>query len=296
MPLSLKLDRLDEAEQSARTSLSYRYQNPWGHYFLAAALLRNRRFHETVEALEVATAQNPNFPEAHAVLEDLYSGPLRSLEKHAQHKRLRENAEARVAMLREGRLQTLEETDSPRVKAFEPHEPVESVAIDPGTQEANPDEVITVVSGLPRSGTSMMMSMLEAAGLEILTDGQREADEDNPRGYFEFLPATQLRTDASWVPDAKGKAVKIVAQLLRFLPPDQKYRFILMDRSLDEVLVSQEKMLRRSGKWDDGAGTEGIKSSLPTATSEHAAIPRQNFEPRDDRAVLTMHHRSADRR
>jgi len=109
-------------------------------------------------------------------------------------------------------------------------------------------EIITIVSGLPRSGTSLMMQMLQAGGLPALVDGDRQADADNPRGYFEFAPAKRLRHDAAWIPDAKAKAVKIVAQLLPFLAPGFHYRIILMARDLEEVLASQHAMLQRQGK------------------------------------------------
>jgi len=107
---------------------------------------------------------------------------------------------------------------------------------------------VTVVSGLPRSGTSLMMQMLAAGGLPPLTDNVRVADEDNPRGYLEFEPVKRTRQDPSWVSAASGKCVKMVYLLLRDLPSDFTYRVILMRRDLSEVLASQEAMLQRSGK------------------------------------------------
>ncbi len=111
------------------------------------------------------------------------------------------------------------------------------------------DDII-VVSGLPRSGTSMMMGMLEAGGVEILTDCFREADEDNPKGYFEFEPVKQLAEDRSksWLKDAPGKAVKVISELLKELPSDSSFRLIFMNRNLEEVIASQNKMLVRRGE------------------------------------------------
>lgn len=106
---------------------------------------------------------------------------------------------------------------------------------------------ITVVTGLPRSGTSMMMQMLVAGGLPALTDGQRQADQNNPRGYFEFEKVKSLHQDKSWVPQARGHAVKIIAQLLEYLP-QENYRYIFMQRDLDEVVHSQQAMLQRVDK------------------------------------------------
>jgi hypothetical protein len=109
-------------------------------------------------------------------------------------------------------------------------------------------DFITIVSGLPRSGTSMMMQMLQAGGIAALTDQLRTSDEDNPRGYFEFEQVKHLKTDRSWLPNAVGKAIKIIHLLLMDLPCDFQYRVIMMNRDLGEVAQSQSIMLQRSGK------------------------------------------------
>lgn len=107
---------------------------------------------------------------------------------------------------------------------------------------------LTIVSGLPRSGTSLMMKMLDAGGLPVLVDNIREADIDNPRGYYEFEPVKALKKDTSWVAESLGKAVKMVYLLLYDLPPDVEYRVVFMRRNLDEILASQRAMLERLGK------------------------------------------------
>jgi hypothetical protein len=107
---------------------------------------------------------------------------------------------------------------------------------------------VIVVSGLPRSGTSLMMQMLHSGGVEVVTDHVRTADTDNPRGYFELEKAKRIKQDASWLPAARGKAFKMVSQLLYDLPPSERYRIIFMERDLDEMLASQEQMLRRLGR------------------------------------------------
>lgn len=116
--------------------------------------------------------------------------------------------------------------------------------------------MITVVSGLPRSGTSMMMSMLQAGGMEVLTDNQREADEDNLQGYLEYEQVKQLDRDASWLGEAEEKAVKIISMLLKHLPPDHDYRVIFMHRDVIEVLSSQRKMMERRGEQTDDVPDE----------------------------------------
>jgi broad-specificity NMP kinase len=111
--------------------------------------------------------------------------------------------------------------------------------------------MITIVSGLPRSGTSMMMRMLEAGGVPVLTDEKREADEDNLRGYYEDERVKQLREDASWITEAEEKAVKVISYLLRHLPPGHSYKVIFMERKIPEVLASQRKMMKRRGEAVD---------------------------------------------
>jgi len=110
------------------------------------------------------------------------------------------------------------------------------------------DSEIIIVSGLPRSGTSLMMQMLDSGGIEIVTDHLRTADTDNPRGYYEFERVKKIKDDTSWLPETRGKAFKMISQLLYHLPADERYRIIFMERDLDEVLVSQEKMLERLGR------------------------------------------------
>ncbi|HEV3024009.1 MAG TPA: sulfotransferase domain-containing protein [Pirellulales bacterium] len=107
---------------------------------------------------------------------------------------------------------------------------------------------IIIVSGLPRSGTSLMMQMLDNGGVELVTDGVRAADTDNPRGYYELEQVKSIKRDASWLPQTRGKAFKMVSQLLYDLPSSERYRIIFMERDFDEMLASQEKMLERLGK------------------------------------------------
>ena len=108
---------------------------------------------------------------------------------------------------------------------------------------------VIIVSGLPRSGTSMMMKMLEAGGLPVLIDGLRAADPDNPEGYYELERVKELdKGDSGWVGDAQGKGVKVISALLEYLPSDYSYRVIFMHRKIEEVLNSQRKMLERRGE------------------------------------------------
>jgi broad-specificity NMP kinase len=128
--------------------------------------------------------------------------------------------------------------------------------------------MIIVVSGLPRSGTSMMMSILQAGGVPVLTDNQREADEDNLHGYLEYEQVKQLDRDASWLAEAEGKAVKIISMLLRHLPRDHEYKVIFMHRDIMEVLSSQRKMMERRGEESDGVPDEAMAALYRKHLSE----------------------------
>ncbi|WP_374686568.1 sulfotransferase [Promineifilum sp.] len=115
-----------------------------------------------------------------------------------------------------------------------------------------PPAPIVVVSGLPRSGTSMMMKMLEAGGIPPLTDKLRTADKDNPKGYYEFERVKQLdKGDTAWLPQAEGKVVKVISALLKHLPSDYRYQVIFQRRHMSEILASQRKMLVHRGEDPD---------------------------------------------
>ena len=117
--------------------------------------------------------------------------------------------------------------------------------------------IITIVSGLPRSGTSMMMKVLEAGGMEIVTDNLRVADEDNPKGYYELEQVKALKDgDTSWIQGAPGKVVKVISSLLEYLPSAYKYKIIFMRREIAEILASQKQMLIRRGEPSDGNDQE----------------------------------------
>jgi hypothetical protein len=134
--------------------------------------------------------------------------------------------------------------------------------------------VIVVVSGLPRSGTSLLMQMLKAGGLPVLSDGLRVADEDNPRGYFEWEPAKRLTREPELIRMAEGKAVKIVSSLLWALPPGYEYRVLYMERPLAEVAASQVAMIRRHGGAAPLEG-EALVRALAAHQQQVLALVRQ---------------------
>jgi hypothetical protein len=131
---------------------------------------------------------------------------------------------------------------------------------------------VTIVSGLPRSGTSMLMQMVHAGGLPAVTDGERVADADNPRGYFEFERVKALRTDKGWLDEAEGKVVKVIHMLLPELPDDREYRVVFVERDLDEVVASQQTMLARLGKPGGALPPERLKAAFGAQLQQVSAV------------------------
>jgi hypothetical protein len=137
------------------------------------------------------------------------------------------------------------------------------------------ENAIVIVSGLPRSGTSLMMQMLESGGMPLVSDDLRPADVDNPRGYYELERVRRLRTDASWLGETRGKVIKVISQLLYELPATEKYQIVFMERDLGEILASQEKMLVRLGR--SAAPREEIQQSYTRHLAKlHAWLEQQS--------------------
>ena len=231
-----------EAADRAVDSLSLVYFQPRMHLLLAGALRHVGDYESAETACRVAMAQMPGFAAGHMELARIMRA-RRQLGEAALHmataQELRQTARQRraadSAKVEELRA-SLARTDAPPFDHWD------------GSPLADRAAVVTVVAGLPRSGTSMMMQMLSAAGIPPHTDGLRAPDEDNPRGYYEHQQATRLQEDSSWVPAARGKVVKLVAHLVPFLPPGQEYRLVMMRRDLKEVVASQRAMLQRLGR------------------------------------------------
>lgn len=147
--------------------------------------------------------------------------------------------------------------------------------------------MITIVSGLPRSGTSLMMQMMAAGGMKMMTDGLREADANNPKGYLEFERVKQLRKDSAWLHEAEGQTIKIVSHLLQSCPASFDYQVIFMLRDLDEVVASQEAMIKRLGKDVPSAKPEQVKDLF----QKHLANIRNWLATQGNIRVLYVEHR-----
>ena len=148
------------------------------------------------------------------------------------------------------------------------------------------DRAVIVVSGLPRSGTSMTMAMLASGGLPCISDGARAADEDNPRGYFEDARVKALGDDCDWLRDVTGHVVKIVSPLLAHLPRGPDYAVLFMRRDLDEVLASQARMMERRGEQQT-VPDEDMKRYFESHLQRVDAMLRQ----RDDMHFMYVEHR-----
>jgi len=146
---------------------------------------------------------------------------------------------------------------------------------------------VTVVSGLPRSGTSMMMKMVEAGGIQPMTDEIRTADKDNPKGYYEFERVKQLdKGDTAWVNEAQGKVVKVISALLKHLPSEHEYRVIFMRRTMLEILASQRKMLVRRGEDPNKMDDE----KMATLFNKHLESVQEWLQAQPNVSVLYIHY------
>jgi hypothetical protein len=148
------------------------------------------------------------------------------------------------------------------------------------------DSTIVVVSGLPRSGTSMLMQMLVAGGLNALTDDVRVADDDNPAGYFEHARVKQLQQDNDWLDEAQGKVIKVVAPLIGFLPVGQHYRVAFILRDVDEVVRSQQKMLERLGQKGASMSAEMLAKQFAMLLERTRSALEERFQ---DDIVFIQH-------
>jgi tetratricopeptide (TPR) repeat protein len=277
--MALRRRQFPVAAQSALEALQRIYHDPLAHFLLGRALAGMQEYERAAEAFRAAISFNPNFPEAHVRLAAL-------LEKH-----LGDDSSAREHRRLARRMRRMHKTGlaaSPVCLASAPP----GLRFAAGAGEMPPlDESLIVVTGLPRSGTSMLMQMLAAGGMRILSDGLRAADEDNPRGYLEFEPVKNLLQDAKWLFEGRGKAVKIIAPLLAALPEGLACRVILSERDLEEVLDSQERMLVRRNQ--PLAATEERRRMLHEEYARTLARLKAMLARRPGTQLLVIEYRNA---
>lgn len=247
------------------------------------AILRN--YHAAKEALEKAIEIEPDKAKFHTTIADVYFN-LKDYEEAADHaitsielvkyfpdahytlgKALEKLGDLENAKMAFETASALKQREFPQAEFAK--ENVEQKIIRKSKVASIDDykyhkEQITIVSGLPRSGTSLMMQMLDKAGLDILTDGKRKANESNPKGFYEYDPVMSLHKDNSWLGLSKDKTVKIVAPLLKYLDSKYRYKIIFMTRNLNEIVRSQRKMVGKDENTLPLALLDNYKSLLQT--------------------------------
>lgn len=233
----MMLQRWEDAERALRQDLEMDYNHAVTHALLGEVFLQDSQFENAAESLLVSIGLEYAQPNVHYML-GLALKNLGDYERAAQAFEIVLLMAPKANVAREALIDLyvnrLDQPDQAQrhAEAF----------------ENKLGETIYVVSGLPRSGTSMMMQMLDAGGLPIFTDQTRTADESNPKGYYEHEAVKSLARNKKWVKEAEGKVVKVIANLLPHLPPSHRYKVLFMERDLHEILASQRKMLQRLGK------------------------------------------------
>lgn len=269
----LRQRRFDEAAGAAILAVGLQHHLPLAHFYLGCALVRLRLPDRAIQAFEMAASQRTPVFLAHRWLARLYKGRPGGEERAAYHwaEALKGAARQREINLK---LKALQEEARTRAKlrASTPIPRPKETILEPGT--------FTIVSGLPRSGTSLMMQILKAGGLDVMTDHERAADEDNPEGYFEWEQIKQVGENPDVLAHATGRAIKVISALIPALPPAHRYRVIFMNRPITEVVASQKKMIDR--RRTRGANLPPDKLAA-TLTQHRATILRgmensPNFE------------------
>ena len=229
----MRLNKFEEAKEAFEKALAFEVDKSKFHQSLADCLIRLGDFEAAAEHALTAIELVKYFPEAHYTLGE-------ALEKMGdlENAKLAYDTAAKLKPKSHHRAEKAIENVQEKLN-------VPKEFIDKNNFKYRKDQVV-IVSGLPRSGTSLMMQMLHKGGIEVLTDHDRKADESNPKGYFEYNPVMSIHKDNSWLGEAKNKSVKVVAPLLKFLSPEYRYKVIFMNRDLTEIIKSQQKMIGKN--------------------------------------------------
>lgn len=236
-----KIGMYEKSIESSLSAINLIYHFPSAHMHLAQALFEVNAYEQASQALEVCLSMAPNFGVARNLLIDIYDNYIGNNKLSKSHKDYFINKEKNQKFKNKEVKEDTKKVNS-KIKNFK--------------------ESIIVVSGLPRSGTSMMMQMLESGGVEIFTDQKREKDENNPKGYYEHENVKRLPKDKVFLNDLNGKAVKIISHLLIHLPDKHNYKIIFMIRDLNEVISSQQKMLVRLDKKRQNTYPVGLEMAF----------------------------------
>ncbi|WP_179316646.1 alkaline phosphatase family protein [Winogradskyella undariae] len=225
-----RLDQLEDAKAAFENALTFEIDNAHYHQAFAVVLIRLEDYEEAAEHALTAIELIKYFPDAHYTLGE-------ALEKLGDT----ENAKKAYETAAKLKVKTYHRAE----KAIENIQDkiTDSIAFKDKSDFKYRKDQIVIVSGLPRSGTSLMMQMLDKGGINALTDTNRKADASNPKGYLEYAPVMALHHDNSWLGEAQNKSLKVVAPLLKFLDPKYRYKVVFMTRDLNEVIKSQQKMI-----------------------------------------------------
>lgn len=251
----------ENAAKNALTAIGYQYFFPKAHYYLAMALHRLGRITSAIEALQTAIYQNSYFPAAYELLATIYTKNNPDHKKAEMYRKKAKKSQDHIEKIKH---------DTPPISLNSQDMPLLSTTsfFDfnersyPPISKKELSETVIIVTGLPRSGTSMIMQMIQAGGISLMIDNKRSKDENNPKGYFEFEPTKQLPKDNKFLENAKGKGIKIIPQLLKYLNPNLSYRIIFIKRDLDEVIASQQKMLSQDNKKGANLSLYELKSAF----------------------------------
>ncbi len=269
--------RYEEAAGAALQAVGRQFHLPRAHFYLGIALARLGIYERAIEAFETTMSFEHPIRAAHRWLARIHARMEGREDKVAYHRQqllqgrklFREERRKQLEIRRQARERERARAEKKARTPPEKAEPEEKKKLecDKGKpprkgRESPPALDFIIVSGLPRSGTSLMMQMLAAGGLPVMSDDKRRADEDNPRGYYEWEPVKKLREHPELLREAGGKAVKVISMLLPFLPRRHRYKIIFMDRPVQEVQASQQKMLARRGQAPRGEGGSGKMTAM----------------------------------
>jgi predicted AlkP superfamily phosphohydrolase/phosphomutase/tetratricopeptide (TPR) repeat protein len=268
----LRQRRYDEAAGAAILAVGLQHHLPMGHFYLGCALVRLEMIERAIPAFEMAVRQRGPLFLTHRWLARLYKNQGKD-ERSAYHfaESLKVAKQRKAAAIS---LKTLQEAARARASRR-----AEVAAASPKAPPVRPG-TFTIVSGLPRSGTSLMMQMLKTGGLEVMTDHQRTADQDNPEGYYEWEEIKRVGENPEILSQVDGKPVKIVSALIPALPPIHRYRVIFMSRPIEEVVASQQKMINHRQTRGANLSAEKLGENLAKhrETIVHGMRVSPNFE------------------
>ena len=260
----LNMNRNKKAAEAASEAIGLQFHFPIAHYYLGLAEQHLGHYESAIGSLNRAIKQNPNFQEVHEALAEIYSRPVLDENRAFKHrnaaKRLgKENLEAKKVEPIDFKIITSDKISQylPSIQKVSDNPDLDDALYQPKTTKSptegdsipeEPRPEVVLVSGLPRSGTSMIMQMLASGGLNIFTDRNRIADANNPKGYYEADLVKGLAKNNKWLSDCNGQVVKVVSPLVQYLPQTIDYKVIYMRRPVAEVVRSQKKMLERLGE------------------------------------------------